>query len=755
VTRPKGQPRFETGGAAYTIILSSTLVLILCAWTVFIERIVFRDRVTSASLVLDIAGVILLGVIGASAGARWARHRSTLLEDAARARELAQTSLAQLDDATRLMRAVVDTSPVATIAIDRDRNVTFWSRGAEAMLGWSTQEVLGRPMPQELGGDAPQAEAQPRRLQATDVVLGSRALWHTRNGDERVVEIYAAPLRRDGMIEGFAGQAFDITDREQARIQLERLADGIDQTVDSVVIADADGVIVYANAAFERQSGYALADLIGSHHGRVFGELFGPEVVESMNQVGRDREPWFGEVKEVRGGAPTTLVQLSLTPLRGASGAVDGTVALLRDVTYMRSIESDLALEAAVRGVLGGAVHLIAPDAGLHDAAKAVCDGLTSIAGIDFASVEVFFSPTDAALVAISASDSLPLSAGDHLSPSFSSRLYERANNGPWGEQWLSRPDDDEFGIALGQASLKAFAFAPIFHGDHLDGGVGIGTGDPAFALTLAERFPLLVDFGTAPTVLLAERLHEHRNEVALRTATAEMIEQRGFHTVFQPVVELASGKVVGYEALTRFESGQRPDLTFAAARSVGLGLELELATLDAAICKSRDLPAGLWLHINISPSLLTDRDSLSRSLAGADRLVVIEVTEHEPVADYAALREAVGSLGVEVRLAVDDAGAGIANFAHILEMNAHIVKLDVSLVRGIDTSLSRQALVVAMSHFSRAVGCQLVAEGVETDAEVAALREFGVEFGQGYWFGRPEPLPEALSAARHRGRQG
>jgi EAL domain-containing protein (putative c-di-GMP-specific phosphodiesterase class I) len=94
------------------------------------------------------------------------------------------------------------------------------------------------------------------------------------------------------------------------------------------------------------------------------------------------------------------------------------------------------------------------------------------------------------------------------------------------------------------------------------------------------------------------------------------------------------------------------------------------------------------------------------------------------------------------VRLAVDDAGAGIANFSHIVELSADFVKLDISLVRGVNRSLGRQALVVAMRHFARTAGCRLVAEGVETEDEARALTELGVEFAQGYLFGRPEPAP-------------
>ena len=120
----------------------------------------------------------------------------------------------------------------------------------------------------------------------------------------------------------------------------------------------------------------------------------------------------------------------------------------------------------------------------------------------------------------------------------------------------------------------------------------------------------------------------------------------------------------------------------------------------------------------------------------------MLEITEHDAVADYPAVREAVRSFGPNVRLAVDDAGAGIANFGHIVELRADFVKLDISLVRGVNVNLGRQALVVAMRHFARTAGCRLVAEGVETDDEARALKQLGVEFAQGYLFGRPEPVP-------------
>jgi len=131
----------------------------------------------------------------------------------------------------------------------------------------------------------------------------------------------------------------------------------------------------------------------------------------------------------------------------------------------------------------------------------------------------------------------------------------------------------------------------------------------------------------------------------------------------------------------------------------------------------------------------------VSEVLWPAERPLVLEITEHDVIEDYAALSEAVRALGHDVRLAVDDAGAGVANFGHIIELSPDFVKLDISLVRRVNANMGRQAMVIGMRHFSRTSGCRLVAEGIETEEEAATLRALGVEFGQGYMFGRPEPV--------------
>jgi len=124
-----------------------------------------------------------------------------------------------------------------------------------------------------------------------------------------------------------------------------------------------------------------------------------------------------------------------------------------------------------------------------------------------------------------------------------------------------------------------------------------------------------------------------------------------------------------------------------------------------------------------------------------AERPLVLEVTEHEVIDDYDVVRAAIRELGNDIRVAVDDAGAGVANFGHIIDLRPDFVKLDFSIVRRVNANLGRQALVVGMRHFARTAGCRLIAEGVETIEEARTLTALGVEFGQGYLFGHPEPV--------------
>ena len=263
----------------------------------------------------------------------------------------------------------------------------------------------------------------------------------------------------------------------------------------------------------------------------------------------------------------------------------------------------------------------------------------------------------------------------------------------------------------------------------------------------LNARLPVLTSFSAVAAALLGPGIQERQRRGLTRAEIEATLVDRTFHPVFQPIVELTTGAVIGYEALTRFADGTRPDRRFADAAAVGLGIELEAATLTAALGAAEALPPDRWVSLNVSPEFLLDpirpRAVLARR---GERSIVLEITEHVAIEDYAKFRKAVETLGSSVGFAVDDAGSGYASFRHILELRPDYVKLDIGLVHEIDRDDVRQALVAGIVYFAERTGCKLVAEGVETEGERARLQRLGVEYGQGYLLARPAPA-ESLEA--------
>jgi EAL domain-containing protein (putative c-di-GMP-specific phosphodiesterase class I)/ActR/RegA family two-component response regulator len=240
-------------------------------------------------------------------------------------------------------------------------------------------------------------------------------------------------------------------------------------------------------------------------------------------------------------------------------------------------------------------------------------------------------------------------------------------------------------------------------------------------------------------TSLAGGRSPEHQAAEAL---IRDLVRDRAFRSVFQPIVDLDSREVVGHEALTRFDAGIDPAEMFSTASRLGIGGDLERATLALAVDGARRQQPDTWLALNVTPSLLLGRTGLDLLLrrTGRDDLV-LEISEMEPVHDYGALLAAIDALGASVQISVDDAGAGFASLAHILALRARYVKLDKSWIHGIDVEPAKRALVAGLQGFATETGAALIAEGVETQAQLDAVCELGIPYGQGFLLGRPGDL--------------
>ena len=252
------------------------------------------------------------------------------------------------------------------------------------------------------------------------------------------------------------------------------------------------------------------------------------------------------------------------------------------------------------------------------------------------------------------------------------------------------------------------------------------------------------IDYAAIAAHLLAPGLHELDGADVRRQELEEILSARKFESVFQPIIDLETERAVGYEALTRFHNGIRPDLVFAEAQVLGIGVDLELATIESVLRQANRLPRDAWVSINVSPAAICD-DRLADRLAGHHGTLVLELTEHDRVDDSELVRRCVSRLPESVWLSVDDAGSGFASLQHILELDPDYIKLDRSWVMGIDQDVARQALVAGLGHFSDRFGCTLIAEGIETEPELATLRQLAAPLGQGFLLGMPQAAELAV----------
>lgn len=263
----------------------------------------------------------------------------------------------------------------------------------------------------------------------------------------------------------------------------------------------------------------------------------------------------------------------------------------------------------------------------------------------------------------------------------------------------------------------------------------GRATVSPAAAHAVTAE---LVDHLTAQEQVLDE-------ERARLARVRRVLEEELLEVIFQPIVSVDTGAVEGYEALARFslEPAVPPNLWFAEAWQVGLGAELERLAVRVALSHLDAIESPAYLAVNVSPELVVS-GSLAAVIEAVDGTrVVVEMTEHAAVDDYDRLSRAMAPLrAAGARMSVDDTGAGFASLRHILRIQPDFIKLDNSITHHIDLDLARLALARGLVSFAGDVHAHMIGEGVETHAELDALRQLGFASVQGYLLGRPGSLP-------------
>jgi EAL domain-containing protein (putative c-di-GMP-specific phosphodiesterase class I) len=265
----------------------------------------------------------------------------------------------------------------------------------------------------------------------------------------------------------------------------------------------------------------------------------------------------------------------------------------------------------------------------------------------------------------------------------------------------------------------------------------------------LADRDRALMEVLAAAAALIIEPdVREGRRHAEIGRRLGPLITDGGPLVLLQPIVDLATGRRVGAEALSRFPEhwNQPPDQVFAEADTIGRREHLEVLALERAAAL---LP---WVtgYVAMNVSLETLRTSACQELLAGLPLerVVLELSEHDPIDDYAELHTILAPLRARgMRLAIDDAGAGFSSLRHIVVTAPDVIKLDRSIVAGVATDPILRAVVHALVELASAIDARVVAEGIETSPDADALAGLGVGLGQGWLYDKAVKPEDLLSS--------
>ena len=552
------------------------------------------------------------------------------------------------------------------------------------------------------------------------------------------------------------------SDRRAARREIaravhaseERLRRTIEATADGIVVLDAEGRLVHMNGRAERILGVRRAEVLGlpyqeatQHIGAAF-EWASPGAMVSVAATLASRHETHHTELAIRlhsGG--TVFVELAIHPLPEDGGPA-GAVVTLHDVTAERALARENAERVdAVREAARQA-------AGASSAPQAGAQLLAAFARTwPLVAAVIYVFDADGVRRLASWPPEHGRRAGDassllHAAPA----LRELATDAPARRPLDEMPVPQSVQSALKGRGAHSIVSVPLRDSDDLVGLLLVAQAQEPSPLGAAEM-SLVAAVGPLAAALVRRAENDEASTTRrIRARTARLLENPALLVPhFQPILDLAQQRVVGYEALARFSVGpaQPPSVWFAQAAKVGLGADLQAIAVERALHVAREagLPSNTFLSVNVSPRYLASPEVSAALPAGSLDWLVIEVTEEEAVADYDALREAMAPLLARgARIAVDDAGAGYASMRHVTELRPAFVKLDAELVRGVGDDGARQALVRALVDFTTAVGATPIAEGVEDLADLALLaRTRQPLLVQGYAIARPGPAWPSL----------
>jgi diguanylate cyclase (GGDEF)-like protein/PAS domain S-box-containing protein len=675
----------------------------------------------------------------------------------------------------RFQAALLDAAGQAIVASSPPGHVVYWNDAAAAMFGWTDEGPLGCDADAVMGLAWTPAQRDARRhaLEA-GAAWGAETSLAATGGPRYAALTYTSLLDAAGCRTATITVVSDVTERTLAEEARRRLSAIVDYTADAVVGTSPDGVITTWNAAAERMFGWTAAEAVGRGVNVLIGAGDADDTSLLLRSIERGEPVKNVETVRTRKDGARVSVSITVSPVYDAGGVLIGTSTIARDITDRNRMLGELrhsALHDSLTGLpnrqlLGDRLHQTAARARRHGGSVAVL----------FVDLDHFKLINDAAGHAV----------GDRVLVEVAARISHAVR----ADDTVARFGGDEFVVVCADGSVGTVSSTaervlaalrqPVEVDDqrlHVTASIGVAVAPPTdIESILSSADAAMYDAkarGRARVRMFDETLaQEAAQRLELSNDLRDALARDELELHYQPIVDLATGALLGLEALARWDHPRQgplpPEQFVALADEIGLSdvldrWALRTGTRDiAALRAAGAVPQDCYVSVNVTARSMRD-PALERYVGDVVRhaqlppgALVLELTEtglmdNPDEARGLLLRLRDSGVGV----AIDDFGTGYSSLAYLGRFSVTTLKIDRSFVQRMLDSHDDLSIVAAISDLARAVGVRTVAEGIETDDQAQLLRRLGAHSGQGYIFSPAVPVADvaALVARQPRGR--